>query len=144
MVLGRETLPPDHQIIKEAMYNLAGLLMDQGEYFEAEKILVVLYETDMLSRNLENQLQNRSLLSELWLRKGEDQKGVETLREVLAAQKQHYGPEHYYTLLTQQRFAVALLHIGRFVESEKLLRDAVNKYAKTLGRNHCTTLERAK
>jgi tetratricopeptide (TPR) repeat protein len=141
MVLGRETLPPDHQIIKDAMCNLAGLLMEQGEFVEAEKILVVLYETDMLSRNLVNQLLNRSLLSELWLRKGEAQKAAETLREVLAAQKQHHGPEHYYTLLTQQRFAIALLQIGRFVESEELLRDAINKYAKTIGRNHISTLE---
>jgi len=140
MVLGRETLPPDHEINIVAMSMLAGILVELGEYFEAEKILEVLYETDVLSRNLANQLQNRSIMADLWLQKGEARKGAETLREVLAAQKQHFGPEHRITLLTQRRFAVALQTIGRFVESEELFRDTVNKLAKTLGRNHRITL----
>ena len=140
IVLGRETLPPDHGTMIFAMRNLADLLGEQGEYFEAEKILLVLYETEVLSRNLENQLWTRSALADLWLPMGEAQKGAETLREVLAAQKQHLGPEHQSTLITQQRFALALLIVGKFVESEELFRDAVNKFAKTLGRNHRLTL----
>jgi tetratricopeptide (TPR) repeat protein len=140
MVLGRETLPPNHDINIVAMSLRAEILVELREYFEAEKILLVLYETDVLSGKLANQLQNRSTMGDLWLRKGEARKGAETLREVLAAQKQHFGPEHRITLLTQQRFAVALLQIGSFVESEELFRDTVNKFAKTLGRNHRMTL----
>jgi tetratricopeptide (TPR) repeat protein len=119
---------------------LAGVLIDMGEHFQSEKILEVLYETDVLSRNLANQLQNRSVLADLWVQKGEARKGAETLREVLAAQKQHFGPEHRNTLLTQQRFAIALWRIGSFVESEELMQATVNKCAKTLGRNHRLTL----
>jgi tetratricopeptide (TPR) repeat protein len=140
MVLGKEILPPDHSTMMFAMSALAGLLVEQGEHLEAENILVVVYETDVLRQNVGCQLRTRSDLGNLWVVKGEAQKGAETLREVLAAEKLHYGPENCYTLVTQQRFAVALLHIGSFVESEELLRDAVNKFAKTLGRNHRMTL----
>ncbi|PMD49902.1 TPR-like protein [Hyaloscypha bicolor E] len=141
IVLGKETLPPDHATMVSAMGTLERLLEEQGEYFEAEKMLVVLYETHVLNRYIEGQLQTRSKLSLLWILKGEAQKGMEALREVLAAQKQHFGPEHQDTLLTQQRFAVALQSIGRFVESEELFRDIVNISAKTVGRNHWMTLE---
>jgi tetratricopeptide (TPR) repeat protein len=141
IVLGGETLPPDHAVMIFAMSTLAGLLAEQGEYLEAEKMLVVVYQTDMLGRHLESQLRTRSRLGNLWRLMGEARQGAEALREVLAEQKQHFGPEHYHTLLTQQRFAIALLQIGRFVESGELFRDTVNKCAKTLGRNHLTTLE---
>jgi tetratricopeptide (TPR) repeat protein len=141
IVLGRETLPPDHATMIYAMSGLADLLAERGEYFEAEKILVVLYETAVLSRSLDSQLQTRSKLGDLWRLNGEAQKGAEALREVLAAQKQHFGPEHQATLSTQKLFARALLQIGRFVESEELFRDTVNKFAKTLGRNHLLTLK---
>lgn len=141
IVLGKETLPPDHGTMVFAMVILERLLEEQGEWFEAEKMLVVLYETHVLNRCIEGQLQIRSKLSILWIIKGEAQKGTEALREVLAAQKQHFGPEHQDTLLTQQRFAVALQSIGRFVESEELFRDTVNMSAKTVGGNHWMTLE---
>jgi tetratricopeptide (TPR) repeat protein len=140
MVLGR-TLPPDHGTMMFAMLNLAELLAEQGEYFEAEKILIVIYETDVLSGSLGDQLRTRSKLGNLWRLNGEVEKGVEALREVLLAQKQHFGPEHRVTLCTQRYFAGALLQIGGFVESEELFRDTINKFAKTLGRNHGTTLE---
>jgi tetratricopeptide (TPR) repeat protein len=140
IVLGRETLPPDHANMIFAMGNLAEVLVEQGEYFEAEKMLVVLYETDVLSRDLEGQLRARSELANISLLKGEAQKGIEALREVVAVQKQHLGPEHRLTLITQQRLAAALPQIGSFVESEELFRDTINKFAKTLGRNHRPTL----
>ncbi|KAH8753696.1 hypothetical protein BGZ57DRAFT_79288 [Hyaloscypha finlandica] len=140
MVLGKETLPPDHDIMMLAMRTLAELLAEQGEYHEAENLLVVVYETDVLHQNLESQLRTREELGNLWVLKGEARKGAESLREVLEAEKLHYGPEHCYTLVAQQRFAIALLKIGSFVESGELFRDTVNKLAKTLGRNHSMTL----
>jgi tetratricopeptide (TPR) repeat protein len=140
LVLGGETLPPDNEMMISTMMNLSDALEDQAKYSQAEKITKVVYETSVLNGNLNRQLLTRGTLARLSLLKGEFQKAVEASREVLAAQKQLFGPEHRNTIITQQYLAEALHEIGRMVESEELLRDTINKFAKTLGRNHTETL----
>ncbi len=120
---------------------LARLLMDQGELFEAEKMLVVVEDTNTLRGDFVQQLQTRLTLGRLWILKGEYQKAEGLLREVFEAKKQYFGPENRETLESQLYLGRAQYFLGRILEAEELVQDTFNKFARTLGRNHATTLK---
>jgi hypothetical protein len=122
-------LPVDDHILLTCMRYLAEVLKLRSKFCEAEKILLDLMQAEARGETADC-LRTRALLG------GKSQQAERTLREVQEAQQQLLGSEHDQTLITERNFVLILRDLRRFDESEKLLRESIERSTKVLGIKH--------
>lgn len=132
---GLSVLPANDHILLGCMRYLAEVLKMRGKFCEAEKVLLVLVETEAV-REAADHLRTRALLGDVYRLQGKFGKAIQTLKEVQEAQKKLLGSDHDQTLVTERNLVLMLRDLKRFVEGEKLLRDAIKRSTKVLGMKH--------
>lgn len=133
MTIGGAVLPNDDPILLESTRYLAELLRIRGELDEAEKILLPYVDSRTSNRDNSDHLQTRASLGDEY---AEFPKARQPLREVHEAQKQLIGSDHDQSLDTEKDPGLTSRDPGTFVEGEELLRDTINRSAKTLWMKH--------
>jgi tetratricopeptide (TPR) repeat protein len=132
---GLSILPANDHILLGCMRYLAEVLKIQGKFCDAEKFLLALIETEAI-REAADHLRTRALLGDVYRLQGKFGKAIQILKEVQEAQKKLLGSDHDQTLVTERILVLMLRDLKRFVEGEKLLRDAIKRCTKVLGKQH--------
>jgi tetratricopeptide (TPR) repeat protein len=133
--VGRGFLPVDDHILLTCMRYLAEVLKLRSKFCEAEKILLDLMQAEARGETADC-LRTRALLGDVYRLQGKFQQAERTLREVQEAQQQLLGSEHDQTLITERTLVLILRDLRRFDESEKLLRESIERSIKVLGIKH--------
>jgi tetratricopeptide (TPR) repeat protein len=133
MSIGGAVLPNDDPVLLECARYLAELLRIRGELDEAEEILLPNVDSRTSNRDISDHLQTRASLGDEY---EEFPKAIQPLGEFHETQKQLIGSNHDQSLDTGKNPGLMSREPGTFVEGEELLRDSINRSAKTLWMKH--------
>ena len=126
----------------EVQYAIANLLVDQGQYRDAENVAraVVEVRTQVLGSEHPDTLRSRSQLSAALGRQGKHVEAEADLRELIKREEKVIGPEHPDTLSSRHRLALTLALQGKYAAAEAEFRQVLKLREKVLGPEHPQTL----
>ncbi len=126
----------------EVQYSIADLLLDQGKYSEAEKILRPVNDVRTRIFGAENPdtLRSRNRLAYSLWRQGRWKEAETDFRLIVAIQEKVLGGDNPDTLLTRNGFALALDDEGLHAEAEAEHRDILSVRERVLGPESPDTL----
>jgi len=126
----------------DVQHLIADVLIDEGKYADAEKVLrqVVEVRTAVVGPENPATLRSRNNLGLALLRGGKFAEAEQEYREVAALQAKVLGPEDPDTLMSRTGLATALFRQAKFVEAEKESREVLELSEKVLGPEHPDTL----
>jgi serine/threonine-protein kinase len=121
--------------------NNYGLLLDRARDPEARPVLERALRLHERNSGPDSALVGTTLgnLSNLYLRSGEIELGVDAARRSVAITEKAYGPLHYETALTTNGFGWALLRAGRPEEARETLERALVIFRAAVGEEHRAT-----
>ena len=126
----------------EVQHAIADLLLDQGQYSEAENILrsVVDVRTRVFGPEHPDTLRSRNRLSYALWRQGKYAEAEADFGELIKLEEKVLGPEHPDTLLSRNGLAIALDDAGKHSEAEAEHHEVLKLREKVLGPEHPDTL----
>lgn len=127
-------------LTSDAKRTLALVLMDLGEYAQAEQLID---EAAVVVATLGNPVEDAKVLSErarVALVSGEQAKAIELWEQGEAIMTAQLGVDHPETLTLMNNRGKALKDIGRLAESESLMRRVHETRSRVLGEDHPLTL----
>jgi tetratricopeptide (TPR) repeat protein len=130
----------DDPLTSDAKRTLALVLMELGEYAQAEQLID---EAAVVVERTGNQIENAKVLSErarIALVSGEQERAVELWEQSEALMVDELGPDHPESLTVMNNRGKALKDIGRLAESEALMRHVYETRMRVLGEDHPLTL----
>jgi tetratricopeptide (TPR) repeat protein len=126
----------------DVQYAIANLLVDQGQYRDAENVAraVVEVRAHVLGSEHPDTLRSRSQLSAALGRQGKHVEAETDLRELIKREEKVIGPEHPDTLSSRHRLALTLALQGKHAAAEAEFRQVLKLREKVLGPEHPQTL----
>jgi tetratricopeptide (TPR) repeat protein len=127
----------------EVQFVIANLLIDQGQYGNAENILrsVVGVRNHVLGSEHPDTLLSRNDLANIFFGQGKYAEAEAEYRLILKLYEKVLSPEHPDTLRSRHNLAAALDEQGKYAEAEAQDRDVIKLREKVLGPEHPETLQ---
>jgi tetratricopeptide (TPR) repeat protein len=126
----------------EVQHAIAYLLLDQGQYRDAENILRTVVEvcTQMIGSENPDTLMSRNDLGHALWEEGKYAEAEAQYRDVIRLDEKVLGPEDPHTLWSRNGLAITLNLQGKYAEAEAQYRDVIKLREKVLGPEHRLTL----
>lgn len=123
-------------------YAIATLLLDQGDFRNAEALLSQVVQVRSRFNGADNPetLRTRNVYAYALVRVGKVAEAEMQFRDIIQIQRRILGEENPATLSSMLRLGIALLTEGKYAEAETLHRQLVKTSEKVLGTNHGDTL----
>jgi tetratricopeptide (TPR) repeat protein len=122
---------------------LADVLLNQGEYHEAEMLNRRALEGDEkggMDKDNPIKLTSISLLADVLGYRGKYEEAEVLSRRALKGRQRELGPHHRDTLTSFNNLALILRYQGKYEKAEELHRRALEGYEKELGKDHPFTV----
>lgn len=135
-----DSFGPDDPLTSDAKRTLALVLMELGEYAQAEQLID---EAAVAVASMGNPVEEAKVLSErarIALVAGEQARAIELWEQSEAIMIEQLGPDHPESLTVMNNRGKALKDIGRLAESETLMRHVYETRSRVLGEDHPLTL----
>ncbi len=130
----------DDPLTSDAKRTLALVLMELGEYAQAERLID---EASVVVATLGNPIEDAKVLSErarIALVAGRQAQAIDLWEQSEAIMAEVHGADHPETLTVMNNLGKALKDIGRLAESETLMRRVYETRSRVLGADHPLTL----
>ena len=126
----------------EVQHAIGDLLIDQGNYREAEEVLRTVTEAreKLLGPEHADLLRSRTRLAYAQYRQGKYNEAIAGFRAIVALEERLFGPMHPDTLVARNGLAIALDYGGKPWEAEAEHRRILEIREKVLGPEHPDTL----
>lgn len=129
---------PSHAETASALNNLAGLIQDEPERDEAEKMFRTALKTDeaLFGRSHPNLLRDLRNLAALLRNSGRRDEAIAYYLQALGLAEVHFGKDHTETMTSLRQLSLQLAEARRFVEAEPFGRRALASATKLYGNEH--------
>lgn len=138
MLLGEQTLPPEHPLKAETLYGLAELSRFQGNYATAaalfQQALTIREHTLGAQHPLVTEALNN--LGVVFYEQGKYQQAMPLLQRALHTWEQALGPQHPKVARTLNNLGLLYWRQGRYEQAQPVLQRALRIREQTLGPEH--------